>query len=131
MYFAVDAGGIDIGIDRSNPSRVYAAIWQRQSLGSTWYIGGVNSGIYRSTDGGDTWSRLTNGLPVGPDVGRIGLAIAPSSTNTVYALVINSGGNLLGVYKTTDAGDSWTTVNTTLTLSGFSYYFGNIRVDPS
>jgi len=131
LYVADDAGGIDIAIDRNSPGRVYAAIWQRQSLGSTWYIGGVNSGLYRSTDGGDTWSRLTNGLPVGPDVGRIGLAIAPSSTNTVYALVINSGGNLLGVYKTTDAGDSWTAVNTTLTLSGFSYYFGNIRVDPS
>ncbi|HMC83460.1 MAG TPA: hypothetical protein VKL61_09535, partial [Candidatus Polarisedimenticolia bacterium] len=130
LFVADDAGGIDVAIDPGMPNRIYAAIWQRQSLGSTWYIGGVNSGIYRSLDGGSTWSRLTNGLPGGSGVGRIGLAIAPSSPSTVYALVINGQGNLLGVAKTVNAGDSWILTNATLPLGGFSYYFGNIRVDP-
>ncbi len=132
LYVADDSGAIDIAIDPSNPSRIYAAIWQRQSLGSTWYIGGVNSGIWRSLDGGTTWTRLTTGLPSG--VGRIGLAIAPSSPATVYAVIISTSGTLNGIYRTTNAGDTWSKVSnstTPLFFSSYSYYFGNIRVDPA
>jgi hypothetical protein len=134
LFVANDAGAIDVAIDPSNPNRVYAAIWQRQSLGSSWYIGGLASGIYRSLDGGDTWTKLTSGLPVTSTVGRIGLAIAPSSPSTVFAVVINSSGRLFGVYKTTDSGDTWAKVSNTQATNRFgtySYYFGNIRVDPA
>ncbi|HEV8336186.1 MAG TPA: hypothetical protein VGR67_07220 [Candidatus Polarisedimenticolia bacterium] len=131
LFVADDAGGIDVAIDPAAPSRIYAAIWQRQSLGSTWYIGGPESGIYRSVDGGDSWSRLTNGLPAGSNVGRIGLAVSRSQPSTVYALILSSQGTLLGVTKTANAGDSWTLVNTTAPLGDFGYYFGNIRVDPA
>ncbi|OLC54281.1 MAG: hypothetical protein AUH92_04370 [Acidobacteria bacterium 13_1_40CM_4_69_4] len=131
LYVADDSGGIDVAIDPGDTNRVYAAIWQRQSLGSSWYIAGPNSGIFRSTDGGATWSRMTNGLPGGPDVGRIGLAVSRSSPNIVFALVIDGRGQLFGLYRTTDAGDSWTGLGAaSLLLNGFSYYFGNIRVDP-
>ena len=132
LYVADDSGGIDVAIDPANPDRVYAAIWQRQSLGSSWYIAGSNSGVFRSTDGGTTWSRMTNGLPLGADVGRIGLAVSRSSPSTVYALVIDGLGNLFGLYRTTDAGDTWVPLSAaSLLLNGFSYYFGNIRIDPA
>jgi photosystem II stability/assembly factor-like uncharacterized protein len=134
LFVANDTGAIDVAIDPSNPNRVYAAVWQRQSMGTTWYIGGIQSGVYRSLDGGDTWSKLTNGLPVTASVGRIGLAIAPSSPNVVYALVISNLGRLLGVYKTTDSGDTWVKISNsqqTNKFSTYSYYFGNIRVDPA
>src|SRR5262245_52330834 len=134
LFVANDTGAIDVAIDPSNPNRVYAAVWQRQSKGRTWYIGGLLSGVYRSTDGGTNWTKLTNGLPVTSAVGRIGLAIAPSSPNIVYALVINSSGRLFGVYKTTDSGDTWAKVSNSQqsnNFSTYSYYFANIRVDPS
>ncbi len=131
LYVADDAGGIDIAIDPVNTSRIYAAIWQRQSLGVTWYIGGTASAIYRSEDGGNSWTRLAGGLPSGSQVGRIGIAIAPSNPSTVYALVIDGQGLLLGIYKSINAGDTWTLANNMLSLNGFSYYFGNIRVDPA
>jgi photosystem II stability/assembly factor-like uncharacterized protein len=131
LYVADDSGGIDVAIDPRNTDRIYAAIWQRRSLASTWYVAGPQSGVYRSSDGGATWSRLANGLPSGPDVGRIGLAVATSRPDTIYALVLSGGGGLFGVYRSDDAGDSWAAVNTSLELGGFSYYFGNIRVDPS
>jgi photosystem II stability/assembly factor-like uncharacterized protein len=130
LYVADDAGGIDVAIDPANPSRVYAAIWQRQIHSDTWYVGGPASGVWRSSDGGATWSRLTNGLPAGPDVGRIGLAVAPSSPNVVYALVVNAEGNIDGVFRSTDYGSTWANQNAVIALFGFSYYFGNIRVDP-
>jgi photosystem II stability/assembly factor-like uncharacterized protein len=131
LYVADDAGGIDVAIDPSTTSRVYAAIWQRQSLGSSWYIGGTSSGIYRSVDGGTAWSRLTNGLPTDASVGRIGLAISASNPSIVYALIIHSQGTLLGLYKSSNAGDSWTLVNAAVPLVDYGYYFGNIRVDPA
>jgi hypothetical protein len=90
LHVADDTGGIDLAIDPSNPSRIYAALWQRFSAGTTWYIGGTSSGIYRSLDGGTTWTKLTSGLPA--SAGRIGLAIAPSSPSTVYACVTSPTG---------------------------------------
>ncbi len=133
LFVADDAGAVDVAIDPQNPNRVFAAIWQRHSYFTGWYIGGQNSGIWRSLDGGDTWERLANGLPAGDNVGRIGLAIAASNPSTVYALIINSAARLDGIYRSLDGGDSWEKRNNNATeplFGGFSYYFGNIRVDP-
>ncbi len=133
LYVADDTGAIDLEIDPSNSNRIYAAMWQRFSAGSSWYIGGSSSGIYRSTDGGTTWTKLTTGLP-SANVGRIGLAIAPSAPATVYACVIGSNGSLTGIYKTLNSGDQWLKVsgtNAPLFFSSYSYYFSQIRVDPA
>ncbi|MDH3283113.1 MAG: hypothetical protein OEQ13_00090 [Acidobacteriota bacterium] len=134
LYVADDAGVVDVAIDPSDPTRIYAASWQRFRGDNQSYFGGAASGIYRSTDGGDSWSLLTNGLPSGPDVGRIGLAIAPSNTSRVYAIVGRTGGWLDGVYRTDNGGGSWQRVSA-LTLpflfSSFTHYFGQIRVDPA
>jgi hypothetical protein len=132
LFVANDAGGIDIAIDPANPSRVYAAIWQRSSEGTHWHIGGPASGIYRSLDGGDTWSELTSGLPT-VDMGKIGLAIAPTDPRVIYANIINPAGTLQGIYRSLDGGDTWVKRSNNAAADwygDFGYYFAGIVVDP-
>ena len=134
LYVADDSGAADVAIDPSNPSRVFAAIWQRSKAGNVGTFGGANSGIYRSVDAGATWTRLATGLPGGANVGRIGIAIAPSLTQTVYAVVYDATGTLLGIYRSTDGGDHWSKRSSNQLPSQFAtfgYYFGQIRVSPT
>ncbi len=134
LFVQDDTGAVDVAIDPQNPERIFAAMWQRSRAGGESYYGGAASGIYRSTDGGDTWVRLLDGLPSGVGVGRIGLAIAPSNPQIVYAVIVSSQGTLDGVYRSDDSGDVWTAVNQPglpSSLSPFGYYFGQIRVDPA
>jgi photosystem II stability/assembly factor-like uncharacterized protein len=135
LFVADTAGAIDVAIDPSNPSRIYAAIWEHTSTSTRWVAGGLNSGIWQSLDGGDSWTRLTNGLPrSSSSIGRIGLAIAASSPQTVYALYLDDPGDLIGIYKTTNAGASWAKQNASGAKNAFGgagYYCGQIRVDPA
>ena len=137
LFVSTTAGAIDLAIDPAEPDRIYAAIWQHFSTADDWIAGGLDSGIWRSEDGGETWSRLANGLPPpSPTVGRIGLALAASNPQTVYALYLDDPGSFLGVYKTIDAGASWTRIDTPGgaqqgAFGGAGYYFGQIRVDPA
>ncbi len=82
-------GVIDIAMDPSNPDVLYAALWQRDRRAWNFVESGPGSGIYKSTDGGKTWKRLTKGFPQGWFVGRIGIAVAPSNPKVVYAIVDN------------------------------------------
>ncbi len=135
LYVAPTAGAIDLAIDPSNPSRIYAAIWEHYSTPTRWVAGGLNSGIWQSLDGGDSWTHLTNGLPAtAATIGRIGLAVARSNPQTVYALYLDDPGKFIGVYKTTNGGASWSKANATgakQIFGGYGYYLGQIRVDPA
>jgi photosystem II stability/assembly factor-like uncharacterized protein len=134
LFVADTAGAIDVAIDPANPSRIYAAIWEHYSTPTHWVAGGVNSGIWQSQNGGDSWTRLAGGLPgSAASVGRIGLAVAASSPQTVFALYLDDPGKLIGVYKTTNAGLSWSKQNASgakQAFSNYGYYLGQIRVDP-
>ncbi len=126
--------GIDVAIDPAKPDTVYAAMWERVRGLTYRKSGGHTSGIYRSHNGGDTWIELTTGLPSGANVGRIGLSVAASSPNVIYAIYADDPGYFDGVYKSTNGGDSWSRTNdgTMLNLySSFGWYFGQIAVDPS
>lgn len=131
LFLQNDTGAVDIAIDPLNPDRIFAAMWQRSRAGNQSYYGGAASGIHLSTDGGDSWNQLTTGLPSGVDVGRIGLAIAPSSPQTVYAVIIRSSGSVFGVYRSLDGGATWALASVPSGFSTFGYYFGQIRVDPT
>lgn len=82
-------GVIDLVMDPSNPDVLYAATWERDRRAWNFVESGPGSGIYKTENGGKTWKRLTNGFPTGWYVGRIGLAVAPSNPNVVYAIVDN------------------------------------------
>lgn len=125
---------IDVALNPQNPSVVYAAMWERIRRPHQRRVGGPTSGIWRSTDAGASWALLQTGLPApGPTVGRIGLAVAPSNPQVVYAIYANDPGNFAGVYKSTNGGDTWARVTDAALsnlYSNFGWYFGNIRVDP-
>jgi len=119
-------GASDLVVDTRNPDVMYASSYQRRRHVWTLINGGPESTIYKSVDGGDTWTKSARGIP-GGDVGRIGLAIAPSQPNTVYAIVEASGSSS-GVYRTTNAGASWQ--KRSGYLSSSPQYYQEIIVDP-
>ena len=135
LFVSDSTSAIDVAIDPVSPNNVYAAFWERLRAPDNRSVAGPTSGIWKSTDGGDSWSLLTNGLPSGTQTGRIGLAVAASSPQTVYAIYADTPGYFDGVYKTTNGGTSWSRIDDGNDLSGvfssFGWYFGNIRVDPT
>jgi photosystem II stability/assembly factor-like uncharacterized protein len=128
-------GFTDVIFDPSNPDVIYAASFQRERRPYSYVGGGPGSGLWKSIDGGDSWTKLTEGLPK-VDVGRIGLDVSRSNPNIVYATIETkvtgtgaSSGNTEGsVYRSDDYGASWQKMGT-----GFSYpwYMGQVRVDPT
>ncbi len=136
VLFVNDTTGVvDIAINPTNTNILLAAAWQRRrGPQGRVYVGGVNTGIYRSTDAGLTWTLLSNGLPApAPNIGRPGVAIAPSNPLVAYVAYADDPGNFFGCYKTTDGGDSWirTTDGALSSLyGGFGWYFGNVFVNP-
>jgi photosystem II stability/assembly factor-like uncharacterized protein len=116
-------GFTDVALDPRDPNVVYAVAYQRERKAYSFVAGGPESGIWKSVDGGETWTQLTAGLPTG-DRGRIGIDIARSQPNTIYATVAASDG---GVFRSDDAGATWTR---TSQLQSIPWFFGQIRVDP-
>lgn len=89
LYVSPRTGVIDVAMDPSNPDILYAASWERIRKAWNFTGSGTGSGIWKSVDGGEHWVKLSNGFPAGEHVGRIGLAVAPSNPNVVYALLDN------------------------------------------
>ncbi len=118
------AGVVDVVIDPARPDTVYAAAWHRERRDWSFINSGAEGGIFRSTDAGLSWTKLTSGLPPGP-VGRIGLSVCRSRPATVYAAI---EGEDAGVFRTTDSGANWERRNS---MSAASMYYGQIRCDPT
>ena len=131
LYRTPKTGAIDVAIDPNDPQIVYAALWERERLLNDRTYGGPTSGIYKTTDGGFSWSKLTNGLPT-EDMGRIGLSIAPSNPNVVYATITRTSGNLIGIYKTSNKGVTWQEMEKDgIQNVSYMYWFGRIKVHPT
>jgi photosystem II stability/assembly factor-like uncharacterized protein len=103
-----DTGATDMAMDPRKPDTLYVAVLQRRRAVGQLIGGGPESGIYKSTNGGHTWTKLTKGLP-SVELGRVGIAINPKNTNTVYALVTAQKGQG-GFFRSDDAGASWTRI---------------------
>ncbi|MEW6368902.1 MAG: glycosyl hydrolase [Acidobacteriota bacterium] len=129
-------GAVDVAIDPLNPNRVYVAMWDHIRSPDLRRYSGAGSGLFRSIDGGTKWKRLGGGLPPSTtDLGRIGLAVAPSNPSRLYAVVIRSGGVLEGFYSSSNGGDSWTKlpsdVQLTRSQATYGWWFGRVWVDPA
>ncbi|GAB4245605.1 MAG: hypothetical protein Tsb0034_24200 [Ekhidna sp.] len=128
LFNNIRTGVADLVMDPTNPNKLIAAMWEHKR--DPWFFksGGPGSGIYVTFDGGDTWEQRTdkNGLPKG-ELGRIGLAIAPSRPNVVYALVESSNNAL---YRSEDGGFNWRMVNDRDEIGTRPFYYSEIYVDP-
>jgi photosystem II stability/assembly factor-like uncharacterized protein len=133
LFVSDSTGVVDMAIHPANGNIVYAASWERIRRPNNRQYGGITSGIYRTTDGGSNWMELTNGLPsTASQKGRISIAISASNPNVLYTRYADASGNIQGVYKTINGGDSWTAVNSNqLTNVGFHWWFGGIYIDPT
>ncbi len=127
LYAGPESGASDLAMSAQNPSVVYAGIWKFQRRPWTFLSGGAEDGLYKSTDGGETWTKLEgHGLPA-PPMGRIGLAVAPSDGNRVYALIESKEGVL---WRSDDAGANWKMVSNDSLIDARPFYFSHIAVDP-
>ncbi|HET7506663.1 MAG TPA: hypothetical protein VFK02_36835 [Kofleriaceae bacterium] len=136
LFVSDIAGAVDLAIDPVDPRRVFAATWERIRHPSERIYGGPGSGLWLSSDGGTTWTRLAGGLP-GPETepSRIGVAIAPSSPSTVYAVYYRKADTALdGLFRSTDGGATWTRqtgTNLANILSNQGTWSGRIFVHPA
>ena len=119
------SGASDLSMDPTNPRILYAAFWDHQRL--PWQVrsGGAGSGIWKSTDGGDTWSRLAGGLP--KLMGKIGVAVSPANPERVYAIV---EAEKSGMYRSDDAGATWKLLSEDRNTVTRSWYYMNVTADP-
>ena len=125
LYIDEHTGAVDLVIDPASPDVLYAAMYQRQRR--TWGFngGGPGSGIYKTTDGGDNWRELTNGIPAG-DKGRIGIAVSHTNPMVLNALVQHADES--GGYRSTDGGESWEKVSE---QNIRPMYYSHVFIDPT
>jgi photosystem II stability/assembly factor-like uncharacterized protein len=126
LYVAPDVGCADLAMDPQDASVLYAGMWQFRR--SPWFFtsGGPRSGLYRSTNGGADWTRLTAGLPAG-DLGRIALAVSPARAGVVFATVESKKTML---YRSDDRGETWTGLSDSSLVNARPFYYSRLLVDP-
>jgi photosystem II stability/assembly factor-like uncharacterized protein len=122
------AGAIDLILDPGNPNTIYAGFWEVYRKPWTLESGGPGGGIFKSTDGGDTWTELTRntGLPRGM-IGKVGITVSPANPERVWAIVEAEDG---GVFRSDNGGQTWTKVNEERRLRQRAWYYTRIYADP-
>lgn len=128
LYKGDHAGAEDLILSPNNPEVIYATIWQVYRTPYKMWGGGGACGLFKSTDGGETWTELTSnpGMPKGP-VGKIGVAVSPADPNRVWAIVEANEG---GLFRSDDAGATWKMVNNERKLRQRAFYYSRIVADP-
>jgi hypothetical protein len=128
LYINETAGAGDLTFDPNNPRIIYAATWNMKRNGYRMDSGGPDSKLWKSTDGGDTWENLSDkpGMPKGIN-GIIGVTVSPVNTNRVWAIIENS--EAPGVYRSDDAGKTWTRLNQDRALLQRAWYYCRIYAD--
>jgi len=128
LYKDAETGASDVALDPNNPRIVFAGFWQTQRRPWEMTSGGPGSGLYRSADGGDTWDQIRNGgLPEGP-WGKVGVRVAPSDPDVVYALIEAKQG---GLYRSNDGGETWELASDSASLRQRAWYYTCLTIDPS
>ena len=131
LFIDDSTGGNDISIDPSNPRIIFASMWKFQRTPWGMEAGGGKSGLWKSTDGGDTWTDLTAnpGMPKGP-IGKIGVAVSPANPRRIYASV-EAKDTLGGIFRSDNGGDSWNRVNGQQQFQIRPWYYSAVTADPT
>jgi len=134
LFVSDSTGAIDIAMHPENPEIIYAAMWERVRRPERRSYGGPTCGIYKTENGGQSWTELTTGLrSPNPNIGRIGLDISKSDPEILYAIYADKIGYFEGVYKSTNNGDSWVQTNDgslSNCYQSYGWWFGRIKIDP-
>lgn len=127
LYVNDTTGASSLSMDLNNPRILYAAMWQHRRY--PWYMesGGKHSGLHKSTDGGDTWQKMTSGLP--EVIGKAGISVSKAKSERIYA-VIEAEGEKAGVYRSDNAGKTWKQINKDRINITRSWYYMEIFADP-
>lgn len=126
-YIDANSGISDLSMDMTNPRIIYAAYWDHRRFPWKVQSGGPGSGIWKSSDGGDTWTELTKGLPEGV-MGKIGVSVSRADPKRVWAIIEADKG---GLYKSDNGGKSWKLVNPDRLLRARSWYYMHIQAHPT
>jgi len=132
-FVSTQAGASDLVINPQNPQILYASYWDRIRSNTESTIYGPNAKVFKTTNGGASWVQLGGGLPTGI-MGRTGLAISQQNPDKLYAVFVDTLSRPGGLYKTTDGGASWTSLNingVADTYGGFGWYFGKVDLNPT
>ncbi len=124
LYIDKEHGVADLEIDTTNPNILYAGMWSFERKPWTHRSGSEKGGVFKSIDGGRTWNKITNGLP--KLLGRIGIRVAPSNPNVVYAIVESKEGTL---YRSDDRGETFKQVSKQSNIVSRGFYYTRVRVD--
>ena len=122
-------GAIDLSMNPKNPREIYAAMWRAERKPWTMIDGGKEGGIWKTMDGGDTWTKLTENLPKGL-IGRIGVAVSPANPNRVWAIICAAEEEEAGLYRSDDAGATWERICRDHKLRQRGWYYAHITADP-
>lgn len=125
LYTDPQNGASDLDIDPSHPDTIFAGMWQFDRKPWRYDSGGTSGGLYKSSDGGKNWKKITRGLPA--LMGRIGVKVAPSNSRIVYVVAESKEGSL---FRSDDGGESFQVVNKDRGLTTRGYYYCDLRVDP-
>jgi photosystem II stability/assembly factor-like uncharacterized protein len=128
LYRDNKTGAVDLILDPSNPRIIYAALWEFYRTPYSLSSGGPGSGLFKSTDGGDTWNEISRnqGLPKGV-LGKIGVAVSPTKPSRIWAIIEAKDG---GVFRSDDGGQTWRWVNEERRLRQRAFYYTRIYADP-
>ncbi len=127
LFRSADAGAFDLSFDPANPNTIFASFWQVKRTPWSLLSGGEGSSIYKSTDGGDTWTDISKnrGLPAGV-LGKIGISVSPVNSNRVWAMVEAKEG---GLYRSDDGGESWTRTSDNPNIRQRPWYYTRVYAD--
>jgi photosystem II stability/assembly factor-like uncharacterized protein len=131
LFVDENTGCADLAIDPANPETVYAAMWSHRRYPDFFDSGFTGtSALYKSTDGGKSWTKIHNGLPAAT-LGRMAIAVAPTNSSVIYLTVEAKAKEHKGLYKSTDAGAHWKKINDDFNITVRPFYFARLVADPT